>query len=806
MIFLIGILVISLVIVSYFKKELEKNIIIRARLVEFEYEGSPSDNLGIISLLTPEIAEKVDLKKKSEIEKKAKIEKYLKAVKKRIEKIPRAANRVTIDISNFHLEEFKNEDMSVLSALFNGELLGKIDIHQLDLKEKVFESRPSKKDYPKKKFPSRIYLESSDKIKSPRSFVFIPTYLVDVENGQLKIPSLVKKEIIFSKIIEEDLIRILTDLEQEGIYQVYFIPFSGFVRILNNIKDLNAVEYYKERFFGSQNFADRVYFTKTIGKNDIRISNPYIDRGGFGIVITYTIFIHNKNLDIIGMIGIDRTIKDIKEILKKTKVGASTIKDFQYGIHPITIEQCSNCHSRKDGFKFDYKYVHRNFENEIIARAIIEAMKDPKKASSDKYNDPITGSTVYLLEIEGGKEIVYFLFNPRDVARKYKLLFVIYVVSIVCIIAIIFIAVRLFLSSTKVEKTHTEVMSHLNGGLIVIDGEGKIKFNNQKFGELIEETRPKNKNFLNRYLTEQSRAEYEDLFDKSNKGFEFAGKIKRADGTVFPAIITSSAIHYPGISNPQMLIIIPSDQLERAIGAKFVHSFSHTLKTPASGILLLADLLRRKRSQPKFDHYYSLMKQQVEEFRLMVTNLLGFSKLDLHGSKPQKSINNLAAILRSVAKPFREKAIKKGLEFIENIPESLMTRVDSGMFRVVFNNLLENALKYTYKGKITINAAETSKEVEISIMDTGIGVSEDERDKIFEKFYRGNSPDVQNIDGIGIGLYLSRKYIELHGGSLKYEPNIEKIDKRIGLVKKEFKIRVIEKKIGSEFTVKIPKE
>ena len=120
------------------------------------------------------------------------------------------------------------------------------------------------------------------------------------------------------------------------------------------------------------------------------------------------------------------------------------------------------------------------------------------------------------------------------------------------------------------------------------------------------------------------------------------------------------------------------------------------------------------------------------------------------------------------------------------------------MFRVILNNLLENALKYTDEGEICVDAYEKGDEVVISVSDTGIGVPEDEREKIFEQFFRGRTPEVRIKDGLGIGLYVSNRYVRLHGGILMYETNIKQ---DIG---EKGKISVIEK--GAKFTIRIPKE
>jgi signal transduction histidine kinase len=181
----------------------------------------------------------------------------------------------------------------------------------------------------------------------------------------------------------------------------------------------------------------------------------------------------------------------------------------------------------------------------------------------------------------------------------------------------------------------------------------------------------------------------------------------------------------------------------------------------------------------------------------MLTNLLGFSRLEFDKDKIHKEEVNLAAMLRSAVKPFVEKSKNENLELEQNIPERIIANVDRGMFRVILNNLLENALKYTNEGKISVKAHDDWDKATIIISDTGMGVPKDERDHIFDKFYRGRAETVQNKDGIGLGLFLSKNYIELHNGTLTYEPGKEKVKTKLGMWN--------EKERGSVFIIQIPK-
>ncbi len=124
---------------------------------------------------------------------------------------------------------------------------------------------------------------------------------------------------------------------------------------------------------------------------------------------------------------------------------------------------------------------------------------------------------------------------------------------------------------------------------------------------------------------------------------------------------------------------------------------------------------------------------------------------------------------------FFGEAHKKGIEIILLPPEKKIedVRADKEKIRVVLENLLENAIKYSeVNGKIFINLKqieEPSKTLEISIKDTGIGISEEGKNKIFEKFFRDITAKKKEPMGSGIGLFTVRKIIETHGGKIWFE-------------------------------------
>lgn len=784
-------LTLSIFTIIYLNNYITDSAKFREKLITRSFEGSLSEHLGFLSVLTTEISDHPDIRKKvKDRTKNKKIEEYLLILKRELDSIPAPAQPAVIDEdSNIEIEAMRGQEY--LQSWLNPETISKINYKNLNLDPKKIEQDSTAG---RTSTSSRLYLLTAtpDKKKNVtlNSFLLIPTQLVPIEKGEIKLTETVKKEIIYSKVIEQDLVNILNDLKNENIWQVYFIPISGLVRILNPNRD-ELVDYYKNFISGLVSFSDRPYFKMTM-KDDsrVRISNPYIDSAGNGLIVTHSIFIRNTNLGIMGMVGVDRKIEQLGDILDDVKLGeASGPKAFKLHTHFLYNTNCNKCHQEKYKFIDDQnRKSYTEAEAFPWATAQIAGRRDNfKNDLIARFKVPGGESVIYAVNL--GKEIdsygnsvhkvAYFHFNPRYTRAKDRYLLLYYVFSLLGIAIPVVMAVNFFLSRAKTQKIHTEVVSNLNGGLIIVDNTGNIKFHNRGMENLIESSDLMNKNFLTDLLTFESKAEYEELLQNTSRGFEFSGRITREDGTVFPAIISNAAINYPGVPNAQMAIIIPSELLESTIAGEFIHSFSHALKTPIQSILLLADRLRRKKiPQQQFDHYYSLMKREVDEFTNMVTNLLRFSRLELEEIRPSKTSQNIAALLRSAVKPFKEKAKKKQLSLNESIPERIIAETDRDMFRVILNNLLENALKYTEEGEITVSISETPEELLISVADTGIGIPPDERDKIFEKFYRGRAQEVQVKDGIGIGLYISQKYVSLLGGTLVYEPNIiEKMKK-----------------------------
>jgi signal transduction histidine kinase len=133
---------------------------------------------------------------------------------------------------------------------------------------------------------------------------------------------------------------------------------------------------------------------------------------------------------------------------------------------------------------------------------------------------------------------------------------------------------------------------------------------------------------------------------------------------------------------------------------------------------------------------------------------------------------NMVTLVDDVLFDFHGESFKKGIELIFLKPDPLPAPItlDQGKIRVVIQNLIENALKYSTRGESVIIAIkDTASEIQLSVKDQGIGIPQAQQEHIFEKFFRAtNAKDKENV-GSGLGLYTTRLIVEAHGGKLWFE-------------------------------------
>ena len=218
-------------------------------------------------------------------------------------------------------------------------------------------------------------------------------------------------------------------------------------------------------------------------------------------------------------------------------------------------------------------------------------------------------------------------------------------------------------------------------------------------------------------------------------------------------------------------------ELDR-LKSDFVSNVSHELRTPLTAIKGSADLLLRDVAGPlneKQAHYLTRLRSNTQHLAGLINDLLDLSKIEAGKIEFQASRVSLGGLVHEVVETLRPIAAEKLITLDATAPEpSILVWADRDKVTQVLMNLVGNAIKFTpAQGKVTVSTARDGKEwVQVSINDTGPGIPAKERQKIFDKFYQASSEGRQKPKGTGLGLAISKALVELHGGKIWVESEL----------------------------------
>lgn len=212
----------------------------------------------------------------------------------------------------------------------------------------------------------------------------------------------------------------------------------------------------------------------------------------------------------------------------------------------------------------------------------------------------------------------------------------------------------------------------------------------------------------------------------------------------------------------------------------FIAIASHNLRTPVAAIYGYIEVLMRGGTGPLNNDqktYIQRIKGNNQELEKLTEQLLQISILQV-GKEVNllRQPSQIEVLIHDVVDTFMDIVHTKGLTLNFEKQSGFMPLVDIDVEKIksVLINLIDNALKYTEKGGVTVTVRQEGDFVVVTVKDTGIGISEEELPKIFTKFYRSGNILVYNKIGIGLGLYLGKQIIELHGGEITIESTIGK--------------------------------
>jgi signal transduction histidine kinase len=206
----------------------------------------------------------------------------------------------------------------------------------------------------------------------------------------------------------------------------------------------------------------------------------------------------------------------------------------------------------------------------------------------------------------------------------------------------------------------------------------------------------------------------------------------------------------------------------------FISVISHEFRTPLTAIIGYTDLLSTGVSgklSPAQDRQLDRIRTSAWHLTQMVDEILIFSRIEAGREAVHLEDADLLLIVREARSLVAPAAATKELGLVCELPdaERIPIRTDPGKVRQILLNLLGNAIKFTEKGGVTLRVAAEPARVVIEVQDTGIGISEEHRDRVFERFWQASHEGSRAISGAGLGLTVSRHLVELLGGSITVE-------------------------------------
>lgn len=211
------------------------------------------------------------------------------------------------------------------------------------------------------------------------------------------------------------------------------------------------------------------------------------------------------------------------------------------------------------------------------------------------------------------------------------------------------------------------------------------------------------------------------------------------------------------------------------VRANFVSMVSHELRTPLNSVHGFIDLLMLGHMEPLTSEqrkYLGYAQEGVQQLLAIVEDILFMTRSDSGQFDIKPEPVNIDTLVKQVVVSLQPQAQKAEVILQKEEPfAQLWLMVDPQRMKQVLNNLVTNAIKYTPpEGRVTIRARRLNKEqVEISVVDTGKGITPEDRPHIFERFYQSNSKNQSKTGGYGLGLAIAKLIVEQHGGKIDLE-------------------------------------
>ena len=306
------------------------------------------------------------------------------------------------------------------------------------------------------------------------------------------------------------------------------------------------------------------------------------------------------------------------------------------------------------------------------------------------------------------------------------------------------------------------IISSIQESLVVLDKDGRIRLSNDSFGRLI-----KQENIEGKFYWEVVRSpEFAEMMKKAGvNGIYYSGEVH-----LYDKVFLCSTNYL--VSKDETIVLLHDitdfKNLER-MKKEFIANISHELRTPLTAIKGFVETLEDE-EDIKNKRYLEIIKRHADRLIHIVGDLLLLSENEEKGAELELEEVSLENIIENVLKIFENRAKEKGLSINVTIQDTLpFIQADPFKLEQMFINLIDNAIKYTEEGEITLSITENNGLIVINVRDTGIGISNEYLPRIFERFYVVDKSRSKRLGGTGLGLSIVKHIVMLHKGTIDVE-------------------------------------
>lgn len=317
-----------------------------------------------------------------------------------------------------------------------------------------------------------------------------------------------------------------------------------------------------------------------------------------------------------------------------------------------------------------------------------------------------------------------------------------------------------FVQTMQTEKIELQrIIFSLQEALVVIDKNDKIILMNRAFIKLVDTEKIENRYYWEIILNANFAKNIKKAKNQTSSfqfEIELKGKIYQCSISFIPQNQNTIAVFHD-ISEMKKLEQIKKD---------FVSNVSHELRTPLTVISGFLETLDEEETDFEKKRYLEIMHRSTHRLIHLVEDLLKLSELESRSFKLNLESVNLEDLLNNLLSAFIPKIKKKKLTLIKKIESVQPIKGDIFKLEQVFINLIDNAIKYTDSGSITVNLKQEKEKIVFEIADTGIGINEEEKERIFDRFYVVDKSRSKAMGGTGLGLSIVKHIVRLHNADL----------------------------------------